>query len=74
MGEVKAWVLDEENHRCSNCLVVTVISHGTEDECLMDVHKTRAWVIEDLISRLSKVDTLQGKPKVLVIQACRGGK
>ena len=74
MSEVKEWLLDEENHSQSNCLILTVISHGTADECLTDLRKNRAWIIEDLISRLSKMDTLQGKPKVLVIQACRGGK
>ena len=74
MVEVLEWLLDEENHRDSNCLVLTVICHGTEDEWLMDVNKTRAWHIEDLISRLSSVNTLQGKPKVIIIQACRGSK
>ena len=73
MRQEKKFILDEETHRESNCLVVTVICHGTESGLLLDRHRRKAWDTELLVGELSDVQTLVGKPKVLIIQACRGG-
>ena len=41
---------------------------------LMDVEKEPVWNIENLVAELSIVDNLRGKPKILIVQACRGRK
>ncbi len=40
----------------------------------MDCHGKPAWDIEELVADLGQVPTLTGKPKVFVVQACRGGQ
>ena len=72
MAEVKRWFLKDEPHSDSNCFVLTMICHGNEKGHLLDVNRARGWVVEDLVRDLSIVDTLRGKPKLLVLQACRG--
>ena len=49
------------------------IGHGNKTGDILDKNKTRSWNIEEFIVELNDVDTLIGKPKVMVIQACRGG-
>ena len=52
---------------------MTVMCHGNDKGHLLDKDKKRAWILEDFIKELSLVETLIGKPKILVLQACRGG-
>ena len=66
--------MKEENHRESNSLIVTVLCHGNEHGDLLDKNKTLAWNVELFVQDLSLVTTLVGKPKILVIQSCRGSK
>ena len=74
MREIRAWIMKEENHRESNSLIVTVICHGNEHGDLLDKNKTLAWNVELFVQDLNLVSTLVGKPKILVIQSCRGSK
>ena len=41
---------------------------------LQDFRGGNTWQIEDLVGDLSVVESLDGKPKILIIQACRGGQ
>ena len=66
--------MDKENHKESNCLVVTILCHGNEHGNLLDKNKAVAWKVELFVQDLSLVTTLVGKPKILVIQSCRGSK
>ncbi len=43
-------------------------------ELEIDWEKEKAWHIPTLIEELSKIDSLIGQPKVLFLDACRGGK
>ena len=74
MRKIKKWILKDENHVDSNCVVITLICHGDYKGQIMDRDKRRSWIIEDFVGDLSLVDTLIGKPKVLIVQACRGSK
>ena len=74
MRKIKKWILKDENHTDSNCVVITLICHGDYKGQIMDRDKRRSWIIEDFVGDLSLVDTLIGKPKVLIVQACRGSK
>ena len=74
MREIKRWILKDETHVESNCVAITVICHGDELGYLLDKNKKRSWKIEDFVGDLSLVETLLGKPKILVVQACRGSK
>ena len=52
---------------------MVIICHGNNRGQLKDVNKHKAWDIEDLIGDISKVETLVGKPKIMILQCCRGG-
>ena len=72
--EIRAWIMEKGNHRESNSLIVTVLCHGNEHGDLLDKNKTLAWNVELFVQDLTLVSTLVGKPKILVIQSCRGSK
>ena len=73
MGQIKREILKDETHEDSNSFVLTVICHGNNKGHLLDRNKTKGWVLEDFIGDLSLVESLAGRPKLLVIQSCRGG-
>ena len=63
----------KETHSDSNCFVLTIICHGDDKGHLMDKDKRKACDTEIFVGELSDVETLTGKPKIIVIQSCRGG-
>ncbi|XP_030843308.1 caspase-like [Strongylocentrotus purpuratus] len=66
--------LRKHNHSQFDCFIFTILTHGEEgkvygtDGCLVR--------IQDIIGRFSSdlCPTLNGKPKLFFVQACRGGK
>ena len=74
MRRIKKFMMTEETHKDSNCFALTVICHGNDRGHLLDRNKKRAWITEDIVGDLSEVDNLRGKPKLFVVQACRGSK
>ena len=74
MRELKRWLLDKDTHRASNCVMIAFIGHGDDKGWLRDKDDKNAWLLEDFLGDLSLVETLQGKPKIVVVQACRGSK
>ncbi len=72
MRKIEKEFLDENLHEDSNMFVLLAICHGDSEENLMDKDGHPAWNTNDLASELSAVESLAGKPKVLIIQACRG--
>ena len=74
MRKLKRWIIDDKNHEDSNCFSLTVISHGNKQGHLLDKNKNRGWDTEEFVADLSEVETLTGKPKVIVLQSCRGSR
>ena len=74
MTEIKQQMLNEETHRQCNCFCLTVMAHGDNKGFLLDVNKGGAMNIEQFTGDLANVKTLKGKPKILILQACRGNK
>ena len=64
--------MDNKNHEDSNTFLLTIICHGNKYGHLLDKNKSKAWDTEDFVGDLSEVETLLGKPKIIIIQACRG--
>ena len=73
MSKLEDSFLNNDTHRGANCFVMAVICHGNNKGQLKDINKRKAWDIEELVGDLSKVETLVGKPKILIFQCCRGG-
>ncbi len=74
MKTLRRELLDQETHRDAAMFLLTVIAHGNDADDLMDASEAPAWNTHEMAQELSSVETLRGKPKVLIIQACRGGE
>ena len=66
--------MTEDTHKDSNCFALTIICHGNDKGHLLDKNKGLAWHTELFVGELDDVETLLGKPKIMVIQSCRGYK
>ena len=73
MSRLEDDILKNEKHKNSNCFVMVIICHGNNRGQLKDVNKRKAWDIEEMIGDLSKVESLLGKPQIMILQCCRGG-
>ena len=70
--------LSEEDHTDADCLLVAVFTHGDSYGRLNDSDGTsylqsKLWQ-PFLETDTTRVSSLAGKPKIFIIQACRGGK
>ena len=72
MWEIERFILNDDNHKDSNCVVITIICNGDDKGHLYDVNNELAWCTELFVGHLSNMGTLVGKPKILTIQSCRG--
>ena len=66
--------MSDKNHEDCNSFLMTILCHGDKHGHLLDKNKTKAWDTEEFVGDLSEVDTLTSKPKIILIQACRGNK
>ena len=73
MRTIKRWIIDKDNHKDCNTFLLTIICHGNKQGHLLDRHKGFGWNTEDFVGDLSVVESLIGKPKIMIIQSCRGG-
>ena len=71
MGRIERFIMDRNNHRDNNCVIVTIMCHDDGNGQLYDVDHRLAWNIEMFIDQLSKVETLVRKPKILIIRSFR---
>ncbi|XP_046391988.1 caspase-1-like [Ischnura elegans] len=67
--ELKQWA--ETNHEKDDCVVIAILTHGLEDVLLT---KETRFPIGEIWKCLKGCDTMEGKPKIVLIQACRGGQ
>ena len=71
---IKAETQREEHNRLSMFILV-LMSHGTRGNVIMDSsnHPVDLIDIQDLLSP-KNFPAMKGKPKVMIVQACSGGK
>ena len=74
MRKLKKWIITDKNHEDCNSFLMTILCHGNKQGNLLDKNKNTAWYTEEFIGDLSEVETLTAKPKIILIQACRGSK
>ena len=63
-----------ENHAKFDAFVMIVMSHGWDGDCILGVDE-RATTVKNLMAefRGTKCPSLKNKPKLFIIQTCRGG-
>ena len=55
-------------------VAVVISSHGNEAGLLFDVDQNVTFNAEVVLGAMAKNDSLIGKPKIIIVDACRGGK
>ena len=65
--------MKDETHEQSNCVMITIICHGNRKGELLDKNQEKGWDLENFLYDLSAVKSLLAKPKIMLVQACRGG-
>lgn len=65
----------QTDHSTFNAFVMIVMSHGEDNDCILGVDGKRVFV-KDLMVQFQelKCPSLKEKPKVFIIQACRGSR
>ena len=78
--------ISNDFHRDRNCFMLCILAHGcreniyTKKERVVEGGKwvwkscKQAWNIQEIQDELDVVPSLLGKPKLLLIDACRGGE
>ena len=74
MRKIKKWIITDDHHVGCNMFLLTILCHGNKHGHLLDKHKNKGWDTEEFVADLSEVETLIKKPKVIIMQACRGSK
>ena len=67
-------LLMEEETQYWNALAVHIIFQGSNSTDVLDVNKHKAFTVQELADDLDKVQNLKNKPKILMVQKCRGEK
>ena len=65
----------QTDHSAFNAFVMIVMSHGEDNDCILGVDGRKVFV-KDLMIQFQelKCPSLKEKPKVFIIQACRGSR
>ena len=74
MRTIINWAAKHEVHQDVNCFMLTILCQKVEQDWILDTHQRGAFTIENLIDSFSEVSTLQGKPKLTIIETYRGSK
>ena len=72
MERINTWHLLNESHKFCNCLWYNILCYGSETGKLLDNRKHATMTLHQLVDGLCQVETLKGKPKVVVVQVCTG--
>uniref|UniRef100_A0A6P4F9W2 Uncharacterized protein LOC108049260 n=1 Tax=Drosophila rhopaloa TaxID=1041015 RepID=A0A6P4F9W2_DRORH len=64
--------LEVENLKLRSAVVIAILSHGNRNELIEACDDTNYYLDDDVLFPLLRNDTLRGKPKILIVQACKG--
>ncbi|XP_052839520.1 uncharacterized protein LOC128254441 isoform X2 [Drosophila gunungcola] len=64
--------LETENLELRSALVIAILSHGDCNGLIEACDDTAYYLNKDVLFPLFRNDTLRGKPKILIVQACKG--
>ena len=74
MRQLRNWLAQSETHNGMSMVAVNIITHGSHDGWLRSADKGGAGLhVQDIVGTLTDVESLRGKPKLLFLNACRGG-
>ncbi|XP_017033177.1 caspase-3 isoform X2 [Drosophila kikkawai] len=65
--------LENTNFDHLSALVVIILSHGGGNEIIVACDDEKYHLDNDVLDPICKIRSLRGKPKILIVQACKGG-
>ena len=75
MRQIRNWLALPQTHEDMSMVAFNIITHGSKDGWLRSADKEGEGLhTHDIVGTLTDVETLRGKPKLLFLNACRGGK
>ncbi len=75
MRSIRNWLAQTQTHEGMSMVAFNIITHGTRDGWLRSADDQGDGLhVHDIMGTLSDVESLQGKPKLLFVNACRGSK
>ncbi|XP_040164471.1 caspase-1-like isoform X1 [Anopheles arabiensis] len=64
--------ISQKDFTSYSCLIVFIMSHGSVNDTILASDGKWFYFQEDIVDRCTSNRTLDGKPKLFVLQACRG--
>ncbi len=55
-----------------NSFVLVVIAHGSQGDMIMSADRKKSVTVSEIIQKMDAMEDLRGRPKVLIVEACRG--
>jgi hypothetical protein len=52
--------------------VLVVIAHGDKGDIILSSDEKESVTVSELVNRLDALEDLRGRPKVLIVESCRG--
>ena len=75
MRLIRNWLAMPQTHQGMSMVAFIIVTHGSKDGWLRSAEKEGVGLhVDDIVGTLNDVETLRGKPKLLFLNACRGGR
>ena len=55
-----------------NMFVLVLVAHGQEGDVLISADEKASVKVSDLVNGLDALEDMKGRPKILIIDSCRG--
>ena len=73
LQEIQAKLKELSTRKLSgDAFIFTVLSHGSK-HTIETVDEGELNLENEIMAKITKIEQLRGKPKIFIVQACRGG-
>jgi hypothetical protein len=55
-----------------NMFVLVIIAHGQQGDIIESADKKKSVTVSEIIQKMDAMEDLRGRPKVLIVESCRG--
>ena len=56
-----------------NIFVLVVIAHGSQGDTITSADGKESTTVSEIIQKMDAMEDMRGRPKVLIVESCRGG-
>jgi hypothetical protein len=53
--------------------VLVIIAHGQQGDIIESADKKKSVTVSEIIQKMDAMEDMRGRPKVLIVESCRGG-